>query len=66
MTTYRYKGWTIERGAYSGTTDDRIDRWYIQSPADQASDTVDRRGSGFPTLDAAREAIRQAIAEESQ
>lgn len=34
------------RGAYHGTHDDRIDRWYID---DSESTVVDRRGPGYRT-----------------
>jgi hypothetical protein len=49
-----YRGWNIERGAYQGTTDDRLDRWYVQHPD---RDVIDRRGPGFATLAEARAAI---------
>ena len=37
-------GYEVVRGAYTGTCDDRADRWYIQHDDDNV---VDRRGSGF-------------------
>lgn len=47
---------TVERGAYRNTTDDRLDRWYI---SDRLSSVVDRRGSGYRTrAEARREATR--------
>ena len=42
----REAGYEITRGSYSGTSDDNIDRWYIQRID---TDTVDRRGYGYPT-----------------
>ena len=52
-------GYYVERGAYTGTGDDRADRWYIGS---YASPAVDRRGQGYRTK---REAL-EAIAEQEQ
>ncbi len=52
--THTYKGYTITRGAYQGTTDDRMDRWYVQSADDEA---IDRRGAGHATLADAKAAI---------
>lgn len=40
-----------ERGAYQGTTDDRLDRWYWYLAG---RETIDRRGPGYRTR---REAI---------
>ena len=40
-------GFSVVRGSYYGTTDDRIDRWYVEHPAETC---LDRRGSGFKTL----------------
>lgn len=37
-------GMTLEEGAYQGTTDDRLGRWYWQ---DKHSTSVDRRGAGY-------------------
>lgn len=43
-------GYRIVRGAYSGTTDDRADRWYVDHRDEEA---LDHRGRGFATkLDA--------------
>lgn len=47
-------GYEITRGAYTGTTDDRADRWYI---AKIDSVIVDRRGAGYCTKRAALEAL---------
>lgn len=62
MTESRAKdlGYRVTRGAYSGTTDDRIDRWYID---DIESDIVDRRGFGYATKQDALEAIGDRQAE---
>ena len=49
-------GYEIKRGAYSGTTDDRIDRWYIEDPN---SNVVDRRGAGYRTKKEAAEAAKE-------
>lgn len=43
-TRARQNGFVLVRGAYAGTTDNRLDRWYWD---DQASSVVDRRGGGF-------------------
>ena len=49
----------VERGAYQGTSDDRLDRWYIGS---DDSDTVDRRGPGYETRDEAEARVYEIIA----
>lgn len=51
----RHRGWTIERGAYQGTTDDRHDRWYVYRI--DTHNAVDRRGSGYRTRREALEAL---------
>jgi len=52
----RKLGYRITKGSYVGTSDDRIDRWYVDS-AD--SDTADKRGPGARTqLEALRELTR--------
>jgi hypothetical protein len=51
---YTYKGYVIERGDYIGTSDDRIDRWYL---ADPDSTVVDRRGYGYLTIADAKQVI---------
>ncbi len=48
--------YTVTRGNYSGTTDDRIDSWYID---DAESTTIDHRGPGFATRKAAEEEARR-------
>ena len=47
-------GTTLQRGSYTGTSDDRAGRWYWQRYTDTA---VDRRGPGYATM---REAIEEA------
>ena len=44
------EGYKVVRGSFVGTSDDRIDRWYIEH-----ADTpyVDRRGAGYKTLEEA-------------
>jgi len=59
-----YKGYTLSRGAYSGTTDDRLDRWYIDRIESYDSDGVrsniqDRRGPGYRTQREAKDAINE-------
>ena len=52
--SYLHHGWTILRGGYVDTCDDRIDGWYIDPPD---TDYWDRRGPGYRTLRDACEAI---------
>lgn len=53
----KYKGYEITRGDYVGTTDNRIDRWYI----DHSDGPVDRRGAGYRTQQEAMEALDQML-----
>jgi hypothetical protein len=53
-TTTKTRRFTATRGTYQGTTDDRIDRWYIE---DAEARHVDRRGPGYRTK---REALAEA------
>ena len=53
----RKRGWTIERGAYYGTTDNRADRWYAYKW--DTYHAIDRRGPGFPTRKAAIAAVEE-------
>lgn len=53
-----YHGYSIVRGAYQGTTDDRLDRWYVQHPTDTA---IDRRGPGYATIAEAKRAIDEQL-----
>ena len=48
------EGYKVVRGSFVGTSDDRIDRWYIEH-----ADTpfVDRRGAGYKTLEEAYNSI---------
>lgn len=62
MTAYqraKAAGWTIRRGSYHGTTDDRADRWYADR---DDGDTLDRRGPGHPTREAAAQSALDAEA----
>ena len=46
-TTYRHRGYDINRGSYLGTSEDSLSGWYV----DQADiTTLDRRGPGFASL----------------
>lgn len=48
----------IVRGEYTGTTDDKADRWYID---DTQSEVVDRRGPGFRTKAEAQTRIQELL-----
>ena len=48
------KGYVARRGDFDGTTDDRRDRWYI----DTIGEPVDHRGPGHPTR---REAVAMLV-----
>ena len=48
-------GYTIRRGSYSGTSDNRIDRWYVERID---SSVIDRRGACFETNRAALESLK--------
>jgi hypothetical protein len=54
----RQAGYRLVRGAYQGTTDDRLDAWYIDLID---GDTIDRRGAGYPTKEAALEALGEHL-----
>ena len=56
MRVARLHGWTIERGAYVGTTDDRADRWYAYRLDTYGA--IDRRGSGYATRRDALDAVQ--------
>ncbi len=58
-----YRGYIIERGAYQGTTDDRLDRWYARR---RDAEIIDRRGPGHPTIAAAKEAVDDLLAADGQ
>ena len=47
-------GYSLVRGAYVGTCDDRADRWYVQHESDRV---IDRRGAGYLTKKDAYDAI---------
>ena len=50
----KYKGHFLSRGSYNDSCNDSIDGWYVDR---LDSDTWDRRGPGYPTQRAAKEAI---------
>ena len=51
---HHYHGYTISRGDYTDTTDNRLDRWYVEP---DESTVVCRLGRGYATLAAAKSAI---------
>lgn len=53
----------INEGSFSGTSDDRLGRWYVQRDADSFSD---KRGPGHRTQADALEAIRYYIEDSRQ
>lgn len=57
---HTYRDHLIERGAFQGTADDRMDRWYI-GRRDRTH--IDRRGRGYATLADARAAIDAMLAQ---
>jgi len=59
-TEARKLGYEIVRGAYQNTSDDRLDRWYIQLID---SNIIDRRGPGFRTRREALDHLERALAE---
>ena len=52
----RRLGYRIVRGDYAGTSDNRIDRWYIDR---EDSNVVDRRGAGYRTKAEVLQAIEE-------
>lgn len=61
MTTAKARalGYAVDLGAYSGTTDDRADRWYLRL---EDGGPIDRRGRGWATRQAALDAIAERVA----
>ena len=55
---HRYKDYTISRGGFQGTSDDRSDGWYVDH---KGADACDRRGPGHRTLTEARAAIDERL-----
>jgi hypothetical protein len=55
----RKAGYQITRGSYRGTSDDRADRWYIET----ITGPVDRRGSGYRTRAEALQALDEYLRE---
>ena len=49
-----YRGYWISRGAYQGTSDDRLDGWYVDKIG---ADYLDRRGAGYATARDAKDEI---------
>ncbi len=47
MGELKKRGWSVEKGAYYGTSDDRADRWYAYRW--DVYRAIDRRGPGFRT-----------------
>ncbi len=54
----RRLGWELTRGAYQGTTDDRLDRWYWQRIG---SNAIDRTGPGYGTIGEALDALLDRV-----
>jgi hypothetical protein len=54
---YQYRGYFIRRGGYQDTPDNRIDGWYVDN---RNSTILDRRGPGYRTIKAARDAINDS------
>jgi len=54
----RKAGFEVVRGDYTGTTDNRIDRWYVQR---LDSPVVDRTGAGFRTRHEALQHLEQYL-----
>ena len=52
--THHYHGHKISRGDYIDTTDNRIDRWYVEP---DGATVVCRLGRGYATIAAAKAAI---------
>lgn len=55
-TAEEIRDYEIVRGAYQGTTDDRLDRWYIQI---KGCTLIDRRGAGYATKREAMADLRE-------
>ena len=51
---HRYHGYTISRGDYIDTPDNRLDRWYVEP---ESSTSVCRLGRGYATIIEAKSAI---------
>ncbi len=45
-------------GNYTGTSDDAVGRWYI---VDRDADVIDKRGAGYPSREAALEALVERL-----
>lgn len=51
-------GYTLLRGGYVGTSDNRADRWYIDR---NDTDCLDRRGPGYRTVGDALSVLAERI-----
>jgi len=51
-------GYRVIRGSFTGTSDDRADRWYLD---DLNSNLIDKRGAGFKTLQDALDTLAQRL-----
>ena len=54
MRVHHYHGYTIARGDYLDTPDNRLDRWYVEL---ESASVVCRLGRGYATIRAAQAAI---------
>lgn len=60
--THTYRGFTIARGSFSGTSDDRRASWYADAID---ADFNDRRGPGFRLLVDAKAWVDEILASEN-
>jgi hypothetical protein len=51
-------GYRVIRGSFTGTSDDRADRWYLDN---LNSNLIDKRGAGFKTLQGALDTLAQRL-----
>ena len=51
---HHYHGYTISRGDYLNTPDNRLDRWYVEP---ETATAVCRLGRGYTTMKEAQSAI---------
>jgi len=54
----KFTGYTLSRGSFISTPDDRLDRWYFEH---EDATMVDRRGSGYATKLLAVEALEDRL-----
>jgi hypothetical protein len=55
----RYRNYTLSRGSYTDTADDRSDGWYVDHID---NDSWNRRGAGYGTQQEAQSAIDDYLA----